>query len=152
MKQTTRILCAVLAALVFAGSPAFAAEDTTDPVLTVFTLTSSATIDTGPSSVSFAWTATATDDLSGVSYISVNIYDTAGAALIGGGSVNAAAVGDLSLTDSGSTTLRRYTPYQTLEIWVTVADQVGNQVTYIANGSPDLCAVDTPCTVVNAAP
>ena len=43
-------------------------------------------------------------------------------------------------------------PYATYDIYVTVRDEVGNSATYVANGSPDLCAVDTPCQIVNAAP
>jgi hypothetical protein len=43
-------------------------------------------------------------------------------------------------------------PYATYDIHVTVRDRVGNYASYVSNGSPDLCGVDTPCQIVNAAP
>jgi hypothetical protein len=51
MTRTIQILCAIAAALVFPSVAANAVEDVTAPVLTDFTLTSSASIDTGPRSV-----------------------------------------------------------------------------------------------------
>ena len=150
MKQSLFILGIIAAALVFPSVAANAVEDTTAPVLTDFTLTSSASIDTGPSSVSFAWTATATDDLSGVMGIFVTIRAAGGK--FGQSDIRAASLGDLSLTDSDSATLPRYMPYLVYDIHVQLIDQIGNSVIYVANGSPDLCVVDTPCQITNAAP
>ena len=52
MTRKIQIL-SIIAALVFPSVAANAVEDTTDPVLTDFTLTSASSIDTGPSSVTF---------------------------------------------------------------------------------------------------
>ncbi|MCH8082834.1 MAG: hypothetical protein IH885_01220 [Myxococcales bacterium] len=151
------ILCIIAAALVFPSSSANAADDTTDPILTDFTLTSSASIDTGASAVSFAWTATVTDNLSGVRYIVV--YITAPAGMYGNSPVWVSALGDQSVTRSGKATLPQYMKYGTYDIYVAIGDHAGNWRLYQSNvpsppivGFYDLCAIDTPCKITNAAP
>ena len=161
MTRTIQILCAIVAALIFPSVAATAVDDTTEPVLTDFTLTSDASIDTGPASVSFAWTATATDDLSGVKRIVVHIKAVPPVGGFGTSSVEQGFLGDLSLTGSGGATLPRIMPYATYDIYVAISDHAGNARLYQANvpepyGEPagyyDLCDVDTPCQIVNAAP
>jgi hypothetical protein len=161
MTRTILILCAIAAALVFPSVAANAVEDVTAPVLTDFTLTSSASIDTGPASVSFAWTATATDNLSGVRRITAYITAFGGGGTFGNSSANQFTPGDLEFTDSGSATIPRYAGYATYNIFVNISDHAGNARQYQANvpepygessGHYDLCDVDTPCQIVNAAP
>jgi hypothetical protein len=160
MTRIIKILCAIAASLVFPSVAANAVDDTTDPVLTDFTLTSSASIDTGPSAVSFAWTATATDNRSGVHGIHVYIRSDYARTKRGSSRVTQGALGDLSFTGSGSVTLPRYMPYGTYDIRVTVYDHIGNGRSYRTNATGptaadpdyDLCAIDTPCQIVNAAP
>ena len=157
MTRIIKFFFAIVAALIFPSVAANAVDDTTDPVLTDFTLTSDASIDTGPASVSFAWTATATDDLSGVKRIVVHIKAVPVGAF-GISSVEQGILGDLSFTDSGSATLPRYMPYATYDIYVAILDHAGHARLYQANapdtpaGYYDLCDVDTPCQIVNAAP
>jgi hypothetical protein len=153
MTRTINIFCAIVAALVFPSVAANAVDDTTAPVLTDFTLTSSASIDTGPGTVSFTWTATATDELSGVKVIVVHLNDGG----LGNSYVGQSLRGDLEFTGSGSTTLPRYSEYATYNIFVTVQDHARNTRTWQANapetgGYYDLCDIDTPCQIVNAAP
>jgi hypothetical protein len=160
MTRTIQILCAIMAALVFPSVAANAVDDTTEPILTDFTLTSSASIDTGPGTVAFAWTATATDDLSGVKRIVVHIKAVPPVGGFGASSVEQGFLGDLSLTGSGGATLPRIMPYATYDIYVAISDHAGNARVYQANAPGptesdshyDLCDIDTPCQIVNAAP
>jgi hypothetical protein len=91
--------------------------------------------------------------LSGVKVIVVHLNDGG----LGNSYVGQSLRGDLEFTGSDSTTLPRYSEYATYNIFVTVQDHAGNTRTWQANapetgGYYDLCDIDTPCQIVNAAP
>lgn len=115
--------------------------DTTAPTLTSFSL-SPAQVDTSSVSAQISFTATASDDLSGIKYVVLNYRGPWGPQI--GPNLTLASGTDLSGTWTDSSTLSRYSAKGTYTIKdVYVADRAGNDSHY---GTAALAAAGYPTT------
>jgi hypothetical protein len=155
MKKLVSVLFAF--AIVFGGafSGLYGASDTTPPVLTTLTApTSVSGVGSGPVSATF--TASATDDLSGVQYIQVAICLQIAGSNCGSGAGWSAGAVNVYVTppnvNSGTLTLvlpiPRYARVGTYNIMVLVVDAVGNTTQYTASQLGAMSLPDT-LTVAN---
>ena len=117
------------------------AGDTTAPTLTSFSF-SPAQVDTSGASAQIHFTATATDDLSGIEYVALGYRGPRGPTI--GPNLTLASGTDLSGSWTGSSTLFRYSAKGTYTLTdVYVVDRAGNVTRY---GTAALAAAGYPTT------